>query len=611
MTGVRPIAAQTVASRVLALVLPLLVLGGGVGGVLAYKHPSELEELANAGNVLNGKIVREGVVSTIDRRMKANPRVIVLGNSLANTNLSLNVLSRQLDVDPTDIVRFSVPNSIGAHWYAMLKHRVFGAGYRPELVLVVADLRSTVATQPVSMASQQNLDVHLTDGDVEVFERVGSNNIHYKRLIANRQLLRDRALSELRNLAVDVGFFQRAPQGQATHERTVLALGRVFDNTQVDTTLHADVMPTFASNLTGDTMSSIALPAPEDSFVPLLAALTAEHGAQLVFVRPPFAPSVPDRLADHAPPEVKRGVRALLAPFGHHLLDLRGANMNDGHYYNADHMHDHGARRFTMITAELLRARGVLGLSRTSGLPLLDPLDLGTDDLAWRPPRVKAAAKAPPVTVPVGELMAGAGRTSFMRVPALRHLSDLATAMVTPYGSRCSPVRVTEAGVPLPKPNVSCEEVFRLGAGRMCHTNDRVIFVPAHGVPALRAGGPYGLAFSDERACDGSLWLHPGDALTMEIAAWRRTVNDGPWTSLWVDGHRIGAPTAGVVAVEAEWASGARALWGELPAEALDDGEAELVVEVTELPARLHLFNRSSSPVLLTRMHLASWASQR
>ena len=130
-----------VVALLLALVLPLAIIAASLAGLEGFRSFADKREAKNAGKIINGRVVEGGVVEIIeDKLAQTDPDVIILGNSLSNTDLNPILLATELGINKGKVQKFSIPNSIAAHWYAILKNRVYANGHHPKVVLILSDL---------------------------------------------------------------------------------------------------------------------------------------------------------------------------------------------------------------------------------------------------------------------------------------------------------------------------------------------------------------------------------------------------------------------------------------------------------------------------------------
>ena len=229
--------------------------------------------------MINGRVAEGGVIRVIERKLEVgDPEVVILGNSLSNTDIQPGLLARRLGVGKTRVQKFSIPSSMGAHWYAILKNRVYANGHQPKVVVILSDLQSLLALAPRSEASHLNLSVHLGERELVIDELLGKRNYYLERVRENRGKLREMALESARNAMVDLLVNRTFIP---TDERQIEnALERVFDSSHTDMRLHNAVIPIFNS----DTESTLIafdpkeLPKPEDSFLPRIAQLVQQNG---------------------------------------------------------------------------------------------------------------------------------------------------------------------------------------------------------------------------------------------------------------------------------------------------------------------------------------------
>lgn len=501
----------------LAVLLPSLIL---LGFAVATERQGSLDDQRqerNAGRIINGRVVQGGVREHIESILDEHqPQVLILGNSLANTDVLPQVLARRLQLNKHKVQKLSIPNSIGAHWYAILANRVYANGHTPELVVLHSDLQSLLAVTPRSEASYLNLAVHLGEHEPVVDRLLGRRLWVLDRIRENRSRVRSRALVGARNLSVDLLIHRSlTPTPPRATER---ALARVFHEGRIDMRLHNNVIPIFDQGQQElIPFDPEALPAPADAFVPEIAALVRANGGVAAFVRPPMSPLMPEGLGDRVAEGVQEAITEVAAGSGGVYLDLRALDMEPWHFHNLDHMQPQGARRFTEILADTLIEVGAARLPEASrSIDLLAPTRT-TDGVLTNVRPALSVRRDPPTIRSRQPARAGRGRLSVFELPHLQALSDSATAEATRTASRCSPVRVLEDGVALPHPNRTCEGARRRGRGRLCHTAERVHFSASDDTHPAHNGRDYALALDPDRWCDGAVWLYPGDPLRITL----------------------------------------------------------------------------------------------
>lgn len=463
-------------SRSAALLAPCVVIGL-VAWALTARAPDEERSWRNAGQVLNGRRLPRSVADHIDARVAERPpRVVVLGNSNAHTDLEARLLAERLGVDPADVLVLSVPLSVGAHWYAMLQRRLYDAGARPELVVVVSRLQLMLWTEPLSEAGWVNLHAHTDPPVAEVTARTGSGGPRWWRhLRAGRVNARE----GLRRGVREASLAWLGPGGDDPGQQ----LAEAVDAGLLTPAVLRQDRP--------------ALPSVDDSYLPAMAELVARHGGQLVLARPPVAPHVSVALADDVRPEVVDSVAAWAdAEAGVHWLDLSSLRVVEEHWKNPTHLGSAGARQFTAALATGLDARA-------AGVARAPAVGVGPDGLSPVVPRIESGH---PPRVVQGDLAVD-GRWGRFPSAELAPMADPRVAAVHPLGARCSPVEVWLGGAPLPR--TTCRALPRWPVAASCHEGDQVtVHTPE---PTLHEGEVPRLMLAADRWCQGAVWVYPGD----------------------------------------------------------------------------------------------------
>ena len=338
------------------MVLPLLVLGAGAAAVGSFEaaDPETAREERNAGRVMNGRRLNQSVVQAMERELaKKKPEVLVLGNSFANTNVDPKRLAKALGIAPKKVKVLSVPNSIGPHWYAILKNRVFANDHQPKVVIVVSNLQSMLLTEPYSEASYANYAVQLDAEEPLLDGLVPRSPPALDALRQKRGAVRDALLTSVRDASI--GLVYPSPNLRRDNER---AMDRVFDDALVDMDRYQHALP--VSETRGGMPGIDAVPRPEDSILPAIGALAAEHGSTLVFVRTPMAPRTPANELDLVPEGFEAATGAVLDATGHRFVDGSTLPVTDALYVNPGHMTEEGSRWFTGLLADWIVAEGLL-----------------------------------------------------------------------------------------------------------------------------------------------------------------------------------------------------------------------------------------------------------
>ncbi|MEM6927345.1 MAG: hypothetical protein AAF602_10465, partial [Myxococcota bacterium] len=282
-------------TRILAFVGPIALWVVVYAIVMGFRDEEQVIADENAGRVFNARVVRGNVVDAIDEMLATRrPRVVVIGPSYANTNVRPVQLAEHLGLEAADIALISIPNSVGAHWYAVLKYRLLEAGHRPDLVLFVSGLQSMLLTTPLSESSFVNLQVHLPDGgDPRIDAKVrGSADLWWATVREQRGKVRGAFFEAVRDASV----FWLEP------DPTRRSLARVFDDAKVDMSLYGHAMPVIESTRRTDRgFTPDLLPSPEASFLGDITELASASALKAVWVRPPMSPHIPPELDDVVP----------------------------------------------------------------------------------------------------------------------------------------------------------------------------------------------------------------------------------------------------------------------------------------------------------------------
>jgi len=497
------------------------------------------QALRNAGRVLNGRRLDAQVAEVVDRQLALRqPRVVVLGNSNANTDLQVRLLADHLGVQPADILVLSIPLSIGAHWYAILEQRVFGGGHRPDLIIVVSRLQLALWTVPLSEAGWVNLEAHL-DGPHPLIRRLSGwrGPSWWRRLRAARARWREALVQAPRDTAIRWLF----PDGPSLAEAAAALPTR----------------PQSLAELRG-LGARPELPAVDDSYLPPIADLAEAHGARLIVARPPIAPHVPDPAADRVPSQVADQVAGWAGSRGVVYADLAALPMLRHHYRNPTHLAVSGARRFTRALIAHLDDRSESGwIAR-----LLGP----SPPVGTAPPGQAEVRAGPPPTLSVGDLEADGPAGSYLTA-SLSDLSGPATANAHASGTPCSPLQVWADDEALAA--VPCAMLHRQDLRGQCHEGPRVQFRLGGGQPIVGTAS-YGIGLRADRRCDGALWVYPGDRIALQ---WPLAPRPGPATRLSVAAS-VRGPGSGRLEVQL-WADGRQLIHSETPTSELDPRRRE------------------------------------
>lgn len=332
-------------------VLPPIVIGWTfVSWLAGWRPPSanaaeDARMMNNASRVLNGKITRLGVVAEMESLLAMQrPSVLVIGNSVANTNISPSVLAKGLGVPEEKVLVFSVPNSVSSHWYAAMEHRIYDDGYDVPLVLVVSPLMAFLAYEPVSEASYEDLMVQLEGSEPVLGRYLDLSHPERRQLIRNRVLVRDLLLNTVRDTSV--GFVLGG-----TPADTAASLNRLFSDENIDNARHNPG----ADDAFGDKDTTVGLPTAEESLVEPFSQLLQQNGSTMVFVRVPMSQRTPESKRDEVTDAAQAEVASVMSRYGHTLVDLSDVQLPPRSFKNKTHMTSEGATAFTRLVVDEVR----------------------------------------------------------------------------------------------------------------------------------------------------------------------------------------------------------------------------------------------------------------
>ena len=443
-----------IGASMLALALPMLVFGAG-GWALGRPDGATGKALA-----MDRELLEAGP-----------PDVVVLGSSLARTNVDLDVLASELGVPRRRIVLLTLPNATAAHWYAVLENRVFAKGYRPRVVIMVGAL-TTMVTPDVLMDTNGERLVNLLSDDepviaAKVFKSRGPYEFALLSLRERAGQLRDLLVTGWRDLAL-AGLFLGRSERQAGARLAQRANETVFADDAMAYELH-DAQPTGLYVGEVEQIDLSGLDIARDSLIPDIAALATAHDAHAVFVRTPFPPSNADN--DRIPSEVEQITSDVMADSGAFYVDLRGLNLSDTYFRDMRHMSVEGAALFTRALARTVMDADLMGGGG------------GWSGHAVRPSVVTRALRS----TGGWALTSDGGCLWSAPAGALVGLTDAALEALGAAGAL--PVRVEAGGLPLAwragaGRDGTCEPGFGVSGGRLWVVAD----VGTTGAPGARPG---------------------------------------------------------------------------------------------------------------------------
>lgn len=512
MTTRRPASTPrpTRAALALAVLVPVLVFGWGA---------LRLQRTPKA----------TGRAAVFERKLRSHQTdVLVLGSSLARTNVRTDQLADELGIPRRNVVMLTLPNATAAHWYAILRNRVYANGHEPRLVIMVGALTTMVTPDILMDTNVERLMNQLTDDEPVIGAKVlGTNSPAMFRYLFMREragAIRDDALTSYRDWAIAWLFGDKGKpsEGRRLAER---ANEVVFADEKMDYALHTRSSTGLYDGAVEE-LDLTGLDVARESLIPDIGALAAEHGTAVAFVRTPFPPSNADN--DLVDPAVEAEAAQVMADAGSAYLDLRSLNLDDSYFQDMRHMSREGATIFTAALAESLRAMRALSSEGDVGAVSLglEPLDvtrLGT------PPSF-------PVDAARAERSGRCGWMSTFGRPVGPHDEALAAA-----GHRgATPFEVTWKGEPLPRATEGgCEPAWSLSAEGLRTTLGKPKNKPAQVEVHLSDEVPMEVPGEELPA----YWVYPGTTL--------RFTFDQPWPHdpedfrLFLLGHVFGPDRLG------------------------------------------------------------------
>lgn len=336
---------KSLVALVVAILAPALILGWTL---LQLREPPSLH----------------GYAEDIEARLAASdPQVVILGSSMAHRGINLDLLAHELGLRSEQVVLLQLPHASAAHWYALLKNRVFANGYRPKLVIVAAAMTTMLNHDVLKeeanvdrLIEQMSQDEPVLAAKVLHFDDPEDFRADYMRQHASEW--RQGLLDQWRNLVVTAIFSKRKrlDDGERLAEKVDEV---VFANERMDYGLHRSA----SDGLHDASLYTRAAPEADfdlrrDALLPDMQALADAHGARLVWVRMPFPPSNPHM--DDVPPEIERAALDWMTELGSGWLDLRALDLDDADFEDMRHLSKPGALKFTVTLARSLNALGAL-----------------------------------------------------------------------------------------------------------------------------------------------------------------------------------------------------------------------------------------------------------
>jgi len=322
---------------VLAIVLPLAIVTYTLD---LLRQPVELHEDA---------------VEFEEKLEASKPKLLILGSSVARRDVDTSRLAEQLGIKERSMLMLTLPNATGAHFYAVLKNRVYGNGHRPKAVVVVSALGTLLTTEVLGDSNMDRLVHHLSPDEPviarKVFERNG-DSFESLQMRAKAGDLRDGFTGFIRDVTAGYLF----PGGKNKLRRMVHgerlandSFDSVFANENMDFSLYGKNAGQVGVVVEEEYSREVD---PWDSFMVDLTEIGADHRSKIFFVRTPFPPSNPDK--DRVDSATDMATRQVLQEIGAGYMDFRSLDLDDSYFEDMVHMNPEGARIMTDALADEL-----------------------------------------------------------------------------------------------------------------------------------------------------------------------------------------------------------------------------------------------------------------
>ncbi|MCA9492406.1 MAG: hypothetical protein KC621_20880 [Myxococcales bacterium] len=473
---------------------PAVVLGCGLYSIVTYRDDVEV---AWRGRVEGTPCDDELTAACVDAQLRASsPKVVIIGNSLAQSHIDQQLLAAGLGITPDDVLMLNVGGSAAPHWVAMA-HRVIASGVRPDLMLVVGDLQSALQTSPRTPVERADLIGLLGDDLADLGPSLGVGEGWWDQVDGRRVRLRRAFVDAVRFL---VGEPLAPGRGRA---RVRDAASRVFDDRDLARVLTREIRNGFAS----EALPPEQLVAPADGLLPELFALGERYGVRVVLVRGPLSPKNPTAERDPVRPEIPGEVAALATPPSAYI-DAGDVMLGRTSYADLAHLGRRGAALFTSALLHRMEAK-----------PLDAGLPPGWEHVVEPPSMVPRASDRGP---------GGTVRWSLPQVGAT-HLAMWAAGQLAP--PECLPVHLV--GLRDPLPWMPCGDLFadhRLGR---CF-DGAALFAR---LPSGTDASGVTLEVDGDRSCGDFTWLYPGDVVRwsgLRAGRWRLAASGDERPSLVV-----------------------------------------------------------------------------
>jgi len=519
-----------------------------LAGALAIAMPLAVLSTAYAGLTSAGEYTLSQRAIEIDENMAMSPDVVILGNSVARTSMELDGILRL--TDGNTVAMAHIKNSRQPAWYAVLDNRVFSAGHRPKLIVIVDQLLNLLDPNPATDAAVQALMGQMDANDALILKKTfgeDSESSSLKRLQRGRAGARSWVVDGLKWYSIGLLW---APEGEdplpvrgAAHADA--ELDKVFgeDGMQVDFDLYARVMPVvelMPEEELPDPDAQAPVAGPRDGYLPDLIKLAHEHDAKFVIIRAPTAPS--NAWQNNTAVAVQTDLITMLNELGAGYYDLSGLPLTEKDFADPVHFSNTGREKMTQAVTDALHDLGAFNDG-----PLVR---------AEVPARLHSAKRhgTPEGPFSTGQVLEQrrAHCESFAMAPDWWFLS---TPIIADAGAHLfSPMMLLQDGVPLTsvtRVNTQCEgSAYHGGRGfTFSHTGDEALvrsdFTIGHN-PDFPAVSDMGI---------NTYWLYPGTTGEFVVGAPEGFTSGEVEIEVWLDlfGDINAPPSLSVDQVPAEF----------------------------------------------------------
>ncbi len=431
-------------------------------------------------------------VAAIDAYLAAAPPdIVAVGNSKTTTDIDPEMLST-LEEPRLSVRIVQAYGSVAPTWYAMLRYRVFEGEHHPRLILVTADVPSMLETLPtgrglVTLGQQ-------TDAPDDVLARKAlGGSPTWARMKEKRGKWRAGVQDAIRDTVVQAAF----PSLYANAGGTDDALGRVFAQGSMRSGRDHRAIPVVETHVSSPVSKDV-----NDSFLPDFVAMAKAHGAHVVFVALPFAPSAARQ--DRSDPELEQAAIKLLNETGGGWVDLRSLPLSDAHFVDDLHMNAAGRKIASIALEKALVAMGALNAA-----------DMADAVLPVRPTRVERIGVATPLP-PVERRLKLAPCGWEARTPSLAALSEPAIVEAG-WPKEAAPIVVSAGGVALRRRQT------REDLGPDCHLAFAHFRAGVRWSADTSGKEPIALGYAPDlpltlNAHGPAYWVYPGTTLRMTMA---------------------------------------------------------------------------------------------